>query len=816
MSNTRHIRSLSNRTNYFRCFGRKESVVYHRWAAVALLTLCSAIAGLVGGRVSAQTDSLGNPTGEARGEISRPLEPPKRPTLQSNGATPLLPTTAEFPLLAQTPPPLADTPSSALPTSENETANPPVPPTELPFPALDINTASGDGAKTPLPQASGPSAANALPGEPNPILPGDPNDLPNPVPNLAPNSESNNSPSNTPNSIPNNGPNPQGHPTGGPGGPNGPRRGPGPVQVVIVPTDAKEAAETPSAETTTEENQEASLLASQLRTPRLTFENLLKSAVHNNYEQAAKALDFSDRPGISEKEKKALTYNLHFVINHLSEPDFKSIPNDESLTEYAYQPNANYPPLTLIKKDGKFLFSPETVDKIGELYNALKNTRPAAFARIPVLCDLSDWWFQTTFGLRHIQWVLLAVVSVVGYLIGLFASKLLYYLTITSLHLMSTDLSEYKISKKTWRPIGWLLMYTFWYLGILAAQVPPRVTDIMGCPIMILSVLMFVTTGMRLIDIIALWGRKKIGGTKSKVDELLVPLLSRSSKIILVAIGVAMGFQAFGFSALGIVSGMGIGGIAIALAAQNTIANLFGSITVLMDRPFVIGDWIVTSSIEGEVETVGLRSTRIRTFYNSLVTVPNNLLTTAIIDNMGRRHFRRYKTTLGVQYDTPPDRIEAFCEGIRELILSYNFTRKDVFHVYANEFNASSIDILLVCFFLVPDTAAEYRARSTLILDIMRLAEKMDIRFAFPSRTIYNIRTQDKEYEEPLVSNDEFGRASASGIIERRLLAEKARHSGAFGEETSEKIAAVGELADTLSRKTDEVLKKRRFLRRAS
>ena len=119
-------------------------------------------------------------------------------------------------------------------------------------------------------------------------------------------------------------------------------------------------------------------------------------------------------------------------------------------------------------------------------------------------------------------------------------------------------------------------------------------------------------------------------------------------KIVLVVIGMIMILQSFGFSAVGIISGMGIGGIAIALAAQNTIANLFGSVTVLMDRPFVIGDWIVTNNIEGEVEVVGLRSTRIRTFYNSLVTVPNNVLTTAIIDNMGRRHFRRYKTMLGV------------------------------------------------------------------------------------------------------------------------------------------------------------------------
>ena len=428
--------------------------------------------------------------------------------------------------------------------------------------------------------------------------------------------------------------------------------------------------------------------------------------------------------------------------------------------------------------------------------------------------------FKSTLGLRRLQWAILLFVLVIGYGIGLLCSAGLYYMTITSFHLMSRDLSEYKISKKTWRPVGWFVTYVFWYIGLLGTHVPPKIVGWMGSPIKILAISMFVITGLRFIDVLALWSRKTLLKTKSRLDEILVPLVSRAMKIVLVVIGMIMILQSFGFSAVGIISGMGIGGIAIALAAQNTIANLFGSVTVLMDRPFVIGDWIVTNNIEGEVEVVGLRSTRIRTFYNSLVTVPNNVLTTAIIDNMGRRHFRRYKTMLGVQYDTPPDRIEAFCEGIKELILSYNFTRKDKFSVEAYEFSASSIDILLNCFFLVPDTAAEYKARSTLILDILRLAEKMDVRFAFPTQTIYNVPSQDKGYDDPNLSSDEFGRSSASLIIDRREAAENARRRAAVASISAEGgkddvVTISGSVTEPLSRKTEEVLKKRNFFRRA-
>lgn len=592
-----------------------------------------------------------------------------------------------------------------------------------------------------------------------------------------------------------------------------------PVQVVVVP-DAKGPDTAASGTEPTEADTEKAILISKTKTPRLALTYFLESSLTQSFEKAAKIMDFSNKPGISDIEKQALAYQLFLVLNRLSEPNPELLPDDEKIHGYSYQPNSKYEPLLLVKRDGSFIFSADTVDKIPAMLEEVKDLRPAVFYRIPVFRAIPDWWFRSTLGLRRLQWAILLFVLVIGYGIGLLCSAGLYYMTITSFHLMSRDLSEYKISKKTWRPVGWFVTYVFWYIGLLGTHVPPKIVGWMGSPIKILAISMFVITGLRFIDVLALWSRKTLLKTKSRLDEILVPLVSRAMKIVLVVIGMIMILQSFGFSAVGIISGMGIGGIAIALAAQNTIANLFGSVTVLMDRPFVIGDWIVTNNIEGEVEVVGLRSTRIRTFYNSLVTVPNNVLTTAIIDNMGRRHFRRYKTMLGVQYDTPPDRIEAFCEGIKELILSYNFTRKDKFSVEAYEFSASSIDILLNCFFLVPDTAAEYKARSTLILDILRLAEKMDVRFAFPTQTIYNVPSQDKGYDDPNLSSDEFGRSSASLIIDRREAAENARRRAAVASISAEGgkenvIDIGGSVTEPLSRKTEEVLKKRNFFRRA-
>ncbi len=602
--------------------------------------------------------------------------------------------------------------------------------------------------------------------------------------------------------------------------------------VVVVPQDTKTNSTGGMTEEEKKESEKTAVFVSITKTPRRAFSFFMEAGMESNFEQMVKMLDFSTLPGLSEMEKQDLAYKLHSFILRITEPDPENLPEDATLEGYRYQPNADYPPIFLVLKDGAYVFNADTVEQIDSLYEQVKNLRPLVFNRYPILRSIPDWWFHSMLGLRRIQWVYLLIIGLITYVVGFVFSRILYVVTLTTFNIVSSDLSEYKVSKKTWRPLGWYLSFLLFYFGMLGAKIAPKFLSAVGHILGCLAYVMVLITLFRLIDIISLWGKKKLEGHKSRLDEILVPLLSRSAKIIAAVIMTICLFQSFGFSAIGIVSGMGIGGIAIALAAQNTIANLFGSITVLMDRPFVIGDWIVTNNIEGQVESVGLRSTRIRTFYNSLVSIPNNILTTATIDNMGRRHFRRYKTTLGVQYDTPPDRIEAFCEGIRELILSYNFTRKDVFYVNAYEFSASSIDILLNCFFLVKDTAGEHQARNTLILDILRLANEMDVRFAFPTQTIYNVASEDKAYEEPDGSIEEFGRSSAAKIIDRRASEERRHRAIASGNNPQTKQGLNPELLsfqpivhqnaddedyhlDALSRKTEEILKKRKFLRRA-
>lgn len=173
------------------------------------------------------------------------------------------------------------------------------------------------------------------------------------------------------------------------------------------------------------------------------------------------------------------------------------------------------------------------------------------------------------------------------------------------------------------------------------------------------------------------------------------------------------------------------------MAAKDTIANIFGSLTVLVDRPFHIGDWVVIDDAEGTVEDVGFRSTRIRTFYDSVITIPNSLLLTAKVDNMGSRTYRRIKEHLSITYQTSPEKVEAFCEEIRNIISTHSATRKDYFLVNFTGFKDSHLEIMLYCFVKVPNWQAELDAKQDILLLIAKKAEEMGIEFAYPTQTLF-------------------------------------------------------------------------------
>jgi MscS family membrane protein len=243
--------------------------------------------------------------------------------------------------------------------------------------------------------------------------------------------------------------------------------------------------------------------------------------------------------------------------------------------------------------------------------------------------------------------------------------------------------------------------------------------------------------------------------TETKVDDHLVPLARTALRVGSVVVAILLIAQSQGYSITTLVAGLGLGGLAIALAAQDTLANVMGSLAIVGDRPFQVGDWVLVDGYEGTVERVGLRSTRVRTFYDSVVSVPNSKVVNSIVDNMGQRKYRRMKHMLALRYDTDPDRIEAFVDGVRGLILKNPAMRHDYFEIHLNRFSDSSVDILVYCFFRVPGWHEELTERHNFLLSILRLAKEIGVDFAFPTRTLSLEHATD---DGPTLPEDSTGR----------------------------------------------------------
>ncbi len=274
-------------------------------------------------------------------------------------------------------------------------------------------------------------------------------------------------------------------------------------------------------------------------------------------------------------------------------------------------------------------------------------------------------------------------------------------------------------------------------VGFPTLDFDPDVEDVVHGVASLIAAVAIILVAYRAIDIFVDVLARRASKTETMLDDSLVPLLRTSMRLFVTVVGILFVLQNLDVDVSSLVAGLGLGGLAIALAAQDTVRNLLGGVTIFADKPFEVGDWVVVDGIEGTVETVGFRSTRVRTFYNSLVSVPNGNLMDSGIDNMGQRRWRRYKTTLGVGYHTTPDQMQAFVEGIRAIIQANPGMRQDYYMVEFHGFGATSLDVLVYCFIDADDWNEELRTRHVLNLDIMRLAESLQVDFAFPTQTLH-------------------------------------------------------------------------------
>ena len=549
------------------------------------------------------------------------------------------------------------------------------------------------------------------------------------------------------------------------------------------------------------ETEETAVIDPSYGSPRATFKTLLenkKQALSEEpeaFEKALGCLDLAEIPPVSRVAVgKEAYYHLIQTLDRLEEVNLDEIPEDYADNTWVYRratvtvAGNRYPvEIALHRKDlGVWQFTPKTIETIQNYFLSVKDRnvvqgveavetfRDRVFSKYPVLekrfLFFSMW-----------QWLGFVLIIFAATVLERIVSYLLKRQIEAKVHYEGFK-SHLKASGSFIIPVRLLIYSGVLKFGLSWLFLPVSLINILNQTSILLLVVGLVWMATFIINVVASYFAAIAVKTENKFDDLLVPLLRKTSKVVVFSAGFLLLAQNLWDNVATILTGFGIGGLAVALAAKDTLANLFGSLTVLLDRPFQIGDWVQIGQIDGTVEEVGFRSTRVRTFYNSLITVPNNMLTSMSIDNYGARTYRRFKTTIGVEYGTDPQKLEAFCEGIRQLILKQPNTRKDYFHVYFNNFGASSLEILLYLFFKVPDWSTELAERHKILINILRLGKELGIGFAFPTQTVHLFQGTPQDDIELTQDAYLHGKALAESLSSQPITMKNPRSGAQSGD----------------------------------
>lgn len=249
---------------------------------------------------------------------------------------------------------------------------------------------------------------------------------------------------------------------------------------------------------------------------------------------------------------------------------------------------------------------------------------------------------------------------------------------------------------------------------------------------------------IELVDLsMGYWKKRTAHETDKSFDEQIFPIITKALKLCVIVVAILVTTQNLGLNISSVIASLSIGGLALGLAAQDTLANLFGAVAVLIDKPFRIGDRIRIDSVDGTVEAIGMRSTRIRNLDGHFITIPNKTMGSAIITNVTLRPNIKTEVNIGITYDTPTEKVKRALLILEEIYKNHPMTFEVL--ISFNKFNDSSLNILVVHWWNSTDYKAYLSGMQELNLMVKTRFDEERIGFAFPTQTLYV--KQDSEWQ---------------------------------------------------------------------
>ena len=364
--------------------------------------------------------------------------------------------------------------------------------------------------------------------------------------------------------------------------------------------------------------------------------------------------------------------------------------------------------------------------------------------------EMQDIFDRVVFLIPNWKWIALVATAVVIYFLNFALRGVLKKLKTNQTYFKEKTFMQILLKLEIEKSVSWAVTILLGLIFVESLQLPMNFEKY-------LMIFLKVILSYNLIhiaysaaeafgELITTWTKQ----SKPGIDEQLVHMASKTLKVFVIIIGCLIVLQNFGVNVTALLAGLGLGGVALAFAAQDTVANVFGTITILLDTPFRIGDSVKIGDTEGAIEEIGFRSTRIRTLYNSLIIMPNSVVAKEKIDNLSRRHnWIRFRNVISLTFDTTPEQIKLFCQSLQTVLVQDQNIDRERISITFNGFAESSLTILIIFHYHLGDTETEADCNQNYLALVHDFIRKMDLNLAFPTRTLI-VKSSYKELSQLL------------------------------------------------------------------
>lgn len=476
--------------------------------------------------------------------------------------------------------------------------------------------------------------------------------------------------------------------------------------------------------------------------PRASVQRFFGASRAGRYAEAADYLDASGLPAdanladAARRFKSALDAKLWVDVEALSPlaegKTDDDLPRDKEDIGAITLENGRIVPVRMTRAgvgaERRWVFTAQTISQMDSLYQALPDYWIREHLPRPLLRE-------GPFDLRYWQWIALLILIPLSGLVGLLLGRPTRAALRRLVAKTDTDLDD-KLVAASREPI--ILLWSVLASRILLKWIA-LATPAQAFVVELQAALATIAVFWIVLRAIGVLQRELPSSEFTKANPAmrnLIPLGGRIARVLVFLIAVLTVISQFGYPIATILAGLGIGGIAVALGAQKSLEHFFGSVSIGVDQPFRVGDWVNVGGTEGEIEAIGLRSTRIRTMDRTLLSIPNGQLAETRTENFTQRERIRFRTVVGLEYGTSAETMRAVRDGIEFVIRAHPKTWQDRVVVRFFEFGSYSLNIEVFGWVQTTDADEFRRVREELLLSVMEVVERHGAKFAFPTQTV--------------------------------------------------------------------------------